>query len=797
MRRRQREVGHHEKLRHENIVRLHAWVKTPARYYLVMEFCARGDLLAHVNDMAGRGGIKDDDVRSFFRQLMDGVAFCHALGVFHRDLKLENLMLCAPVAADGTPAPASAAARLAEAEPAAPVESTLQTAAVESNFGSDMDDAFMQGTMFSALAVEESPVESSPLSVEHVRPELNVADALTKGGDISVWDTGESAKLSYDRARGGLPTSSSLETVVSDNAAAIDNAWCVNMSEQPGTDSDGSDDTAGFKGVDVKKKKTGGTCRALSTLFKFAGAFIFGLIVASYLPSAGAAPVVSRGGLTFDADTSSTFTFSSDQVWVSGSQEHQECVLFDTSADRYKVPTVYKAPVSDTGASQSATGQRKLFPTAAIEERHPNVTVRVANGALLRPEFQGTMVLKCRSGKSSKKHVLLPVEKALYIPELGSLILVSPRTLFKLQGIRSYYNDEMFILLPNGYELPMVETSTGWSVDAAEFDATHLTAEQVKYSLDWVAAVNVSASGCVHSSVVKANLPTDVPFSTVHERCMHGSFERIVASDKCTRGLVVTGLVKPKDPCRHCIRGAAHKHTPQARAGKYTYIGQSVCSDAIKMPASTPFGFCAMVDFYDRATKFLAFYFLRSDTNEEMKRCFDLFVIDNKEYLRNGTVTEWYFDNHGQFISGNSELAIAALGTKVRSIVPYNPQMNPAERPWGDVLRGIRITLAAANVSEAMWPYPAIQYVFVHNALATRATTARALGMSPNQLRGLCGPAKLPGVTDLSHLGVVFCHADVLVRSKIGDFRYKLGKTKVPAAAKKAAKKPAKKASKS
>ena len=35
----QREVKHHEKLRHANIVRLHTFIMTPSKYYLVMEYC--------------------------------------------------------------------------------------------------------------------------------------------------------------------------------------------------------------------------------------------------------------------------------------------------------------------------------------------------------------------------------------------------------------------------------------------------------------------------------------------------------------------------------------------------------------------------------------------------------------------------------------------------------------------------------------------------------------------------------------------------------------------------------------
>ena len=673
--------------------------------------------------------------------------------------------------------PAGQQANALEVPPAEP-EATLQTVAVESNiehkslpYGSDMEDAFSSGVFLSSaysLDVVSQPDPYAPACTESVQ---SAADAPTK--DIKVWDKLEPTTAEREQFRIIATPSVEIHTDVS---ASV-----------PG----GADDTsivAGYKAAKTTKVKGKGMVAAgpagmagymvgmLGAVARFVVPLIIGLLFAWALPGAGGSAVEQMD--TIDADSSNMFTFSTDVEWVRGSEVPQGCALFSASNEALKVPAVYKAPVSDTGASQSASGQRKLFPTSAIEKWHPNMTVRVANGHLLRPEFQGVMVLKCRSARSSKKFVLLSVENALYIAGLGHLVLVSPRTLFKLQGIRSYYNDEMFMLLPNGYQLPFVETTTGWSLDAVDFDASCLTVDQVQYALDWVAAVNVTANGTAHSSVVKSTLPTDVPFSTVHERCMHGSFERIVASDKCTRGLVVTGLVKPKDPCPHCISGSAHKHTPQARAGKYTYFGQSVCSDAIKMPASTPFGFCAMVDFYDRATKFLAFYFLRSDTNEEMKRCFDLFVIDNKEYLRNGTVTEWYFDNHGQFISGKSELAIGALGTKVRSIVPWNPQMNPAERPWGDVLRGIRISLAAANVSEAMWPFPAMQYAFVHNALVTRSATAMHAGMSPNQMRALCGPDKLPGVTDMSHLGVMFCHADVLVRSD-KDFRYTFHKTKV------------------
>ena len=96
----QREIKHHNLLRHDNIVRLYTWVTTPKEFLLVMEFCTGGDMLRYINECQD---LRTSEARYFFAQLLEGVAFCHSLGIGHRDLKLENLMLCecAPSAGAG------------------------------------------------------------------------------------------------------------------------------------------------------------------------------------------------------------------------------------------------------------------------------------------------------------------------------------------------------------------------------------------------------------------------------------------------------------------------------------------------------------------------------------------------------------------------------------------------------------------------------------------------------------------------------------------------------------------------
>ncbi|CAI5467617.1 unnamed protein product [Closterium sp. Yama58-4] len=59
--------------------------------YLVMELCAGGDLLRRVEE---RGRIPEREARSVFRDMATAVRQCHERGVMHRDIKLENVLLC-------------------------------------------------------------------------------------------------------------------------------------------------------------------------------------------------------------------------------------------------------------------------------------------------------------------------------------------------------------------------------------------------------------------------------------------------------------------------------------------------------------------------------------------------------------------------------------------------------------------------------------------------------------------------------------------------------------------------------
>uniref|UniRef100_A0A453AML2 non-specific serine/threonine protein kinase n=1 Tax=Aegilops tauschii subsp. strangulata TaxID=200361 RepID=A0A453AML2_AEGTS len=85
-----REICTMKLIQHPNVVRLHEVMGSKARIFIVLEYVTGGEL--H-DIIAARGSLKEDEARRYFQQLINAVDYCHSRGVYHRDLKLENLLL--------------------------------------------------------------------------------------------------------------------------------------------------------------------------------------------------------------------------------------------------------------------------------------------------------------------------------------------------------------------------------------------------------------------------------------------------------------------------------------------------------------------------------------------------------------------------------------------------------------------------------------------------------------------------------------------------------------------------------
>jgi len=77
-------------LDHPNIIKYLDAFETSHRICIVHELVEGSDLLEHLLE---NGKMAEDEAAGVFRQLLSALEYCHARNVFHRDLKLENVMI--------------------------------------------------------------------------------------------------------------------------------------------------------------------------------------------------------------------------------------------------------------------------------------------------------------------------------------------------------------------------------------------------------------------------------------------------------------------------------------------------------------------------------------------------------------------------------------------------------------------------------------------------------------------------------------------------------------------------------
>ncbi|WWD21094.1 hypothetical protein CI109_105575 [Kwoniella shandongensis] len=77
-------------LHHPNVVETVDLVQDEQHHWCeVMEYCPGGDLYAAIK----KGGMSSAEVECTFKQILQGIAYLHSMGVAHRDIKPENLLL--------------------------------------------------------------------------------------------------------------------------------------------------------------------------------------------------------------------------------------------------------------------------------------------------------------------------------------------------------------------------------------------------------------------------------------------------------------------------------------------------------------------------------------------------------------------------------------------------------------------------------------------------------------------------------------------------------------------------------
>ncbi|KAG9247584.1 kinase-like domain-containing protein [Calycina marina] len=83
---------HHAASAHPNIVSMLKIVDNRDCTYVILEYCAEGDLFSNITEK-GRYVGNDALVQKAFLQILNAVEHCHRLGIYHRDLKPENVLV--------------------------------------------------------------------------------------------------------------------------------------------------------------------------------------------------------------------------------------------------------------------------------------------------------------------------------------------------------------------------------------------------------------------------------------------------------------------------------------------------------------------------------------------------------------------------------------------------------------------------------------------------------------------------------------------------------------------------------
>lgn len=78
----------------QNIIHLHSTYETEDSYYIVMEYCQGGSLLSYLESK--NFNLSEAECKTILYNILTAISNMHSLGIIHRDIKIENILLKRP-----------------------------------------------------------------------------------------------------------------------------------------------------------------------------------------------------------------------------------------------------------------------------------------------------------------------------------------------------------------------------------------------------------------------------------------------------------------------------------------------------------------------------------------------------------------------------------------------------------------------------------------------------------------------------------------------------------------------------
>ena len=86
----QREIALMRLFDHPHVLKLLDILESPRHLYIGLEYASEGELFQYV---VSKGKLGEEEAMHFFRQIIYGMEYLHSLGICHRDMKPENILL--------------------------------------------------------------------------------------------------------------------------------------------------------------------------------------------------------------------------------------------------------------------------------------------------------------------------------------------------------------------------------------------------------------------------------------------------------------------------------------------------------------------------------------------------------------------------------------------------------------------------------------------------------------------------------------------------------------------------------